>query len=159
MTYACSCVIPAQLCLDIYIYIYMRVTLRSGSKKFLSALDFFVLFFWTLVVEAVCTNMKKKYPWASRLEELTDGWWPLVLKSTEQKETYRQAGQIFKTRERGAVAYFVYPELFLLWSIFLYRMFQHFYIFVSKFARRDFVSTYVKHFIWNIIYVRERVPK
>ncbi|XP_049527555.1 piggyBac transposable element-derived protein 2-like [Dermacentor silvarum] len=57
------------------------VALRSGPKKFLTALDFFALFFTTQVITTVCEN-SNKYGWTKILEKPTharsDGSWEEV---------------------------------------------------------------------------------
>lgn len=62
----------------------VAMALRSGTKKFLTALDFFLLFFSAEVVAMICENTNK-YAWTRILEKPThsrpDGSWEEVAPS------------------------------------------------------------------------------
>ncbi|XP_070395202.1 piggyBac transposable element-derived protein 4-like [Dermacentor albipictus] len=68
----------------VYLDAEVGVALRSGSKKFLTALDFFLLFFSMNVIETICDNTNK-YAWTHILEKPThacsDGSWEEVTPS------------------------------------------------------------------------------
>ncbi|KAH8035086.1 hypothetical protein HPB51_004327 [Rhipicephalus microplus] len=65
----------------VYITDYVGVALGSGPKKFLTALDFFALFFTTQVIAMLCEN-SNKYGWSTILEKpmhaRPDGSWEEV---------------------------------------------------------------------------------
>lgn len=62
----------------VYLEDDVGVALRSGARKFLSAMDFFLLFFSTQVLDTICKNTNK-YAWTKILEKPTharsDGSW------------------------------------------------------------------------------------
>lgn len=66
----------------------VAMALRSGTKKFLTALDFFLVFFTTEVIETICGNSKA---WERILEKPThacsDGSWKVITPSEMLKFT------------------------------------------------------------------------
>ncbi|KAH8026429.1 hypothetical protein HPB51_020413 [Rhipicephalus microplus] len=63
-------VFAARRAPGVYITDYVGVALRSRPKKFLTALDFFALFFTTQVITMLCEN-SNKYGWTKILEKPT----------------------------------------------------------------------------------------
>lgn len=91
-TYGGDFLPPAQKRIDfsprrepgVYLGDNVAMALRSGTKKFVTALDFFLLFFSAEVVATICEN-SNKYAWTRILEKPTharpDGSWEEVTPS------------------------------------------------------------------------------